>query len=107
MDIDAFGGGLREATLSKRKVSDVDFETMAQADVEALIRRDTEHICSIFGISVRIRLVKFASVTLLINYSIWIGRRCVLALAAHALEQGTSYREIHGQAFCAQHRSRP
>ena len=55
MEVDAFGGSLAEPTSNKRKIYDVEFESLTQTDVEALIRKDVEHICSIFGITVRIR----------------------------------------------------
>jgi ariadne-1 len=53
MEVDGFGGGAIEPTANKRKIYDVDHESMAQSDIEALIRKDVEHICSIFGITVR------------------------------------------------------
>lgn len=45
------------ASASKRKAYEVDFDTLPQDVVESLIRKDIEHISSIFGISVSMWLV--------------------------------------------------
>ncbi|KAL5507452.1 hypothetical protein ACEPAH_6908 [Sanghuangporus vaninii] len=49
MDIELARDGLTSA--GKRKACEVDFDTVTQDAVEALIRRDVEHISSIFGVS--------------------------------------------------------
>lgn len=41
----------REAA-PKRKVYEVEFDAMAQEVIEGLIRKDIDHISSIFGVSV-------------------------------------------------------
>ena len=51
MDIEMPRDNLTSA--GKRKASEVDFDTLAQETVESLIRKDVEHISSIFGVSVR------------------------------------------------------
>ena len=51
MDMEITRGGLTSA--GKRKACEVDFDTLPQGSVEALIRKDVEHISSIFGVSVR------------------------------------------------------
>lgn len=58
MEVDTMGGPLIEQTTSKRKIYEVDSESMTQVDVETLIRKDIDHICSIFGIAVSIHLLK-------------------------------------------------
>ena len=61
MEVDGFGGGAIEPTANKRKIYDVAHESMTQADIEALIRTDLEHISSIFGITVSICRTSFDS----------------------------------------------
>lgn len=37
----------------KRKACEVEFDALSQDAIEVLIRKDIDHICSIFGIPVR------------------------------------------------------
>ena len=41
------------ASSSKRKAYEVEFDSLPQNAVETLIRKDVDHISSIFGVSVR------------------------------------------------------
>ncbi|TDL25950.1 hypothetical protein BD410DRAFT_783951 [Rickenella mellea] len=51
MDADAFKDDLIvDSSRGKRKVYEVDFESMSQDAVQALIKKDVDHISSIFGI---------------------------------------------------------
>ena len=86
-------GGLTSA--GKRKACEVDFDTLPQGSVEALIRKDVEHISSIFGVSVRrqIFLVDSVDIRILSDSS---GRHCLIAIATYGVEQGTVNREVHG-----------
>lgn len=43
----------KTAAKGKLKSYEVEYESLSQADVEKLIREDTEHICGILGVDVR------------------------------------------------------
>ena len=43
-----------DVSSSKHKIYEVDFESLPQDAVEQRIRKDIDHICSIFGVSVRL-----------------------------------------------------
>lgn len=63
MDMETFNNDfVVDASSSKHKVYEVPFESLPQEAVEELIRKDIDHICSIFGVNVSNNtLVKFAS----------------------------------------------
>lgn len=73
---------------SKRKACEVEFDTLPQEAVEALIRKDVDHISSIFGVSVSYTCC-YDFIRLYLIQSARVVERCrVPSITIYELEQG-------------------
>lgn len=52
MDVDAFDTDYKFSSKGKRKVYEVDYDTLSQADIEKMMKEDVENISGIFGVDV-------------------------------------------------------
>ena len=77
---------------SKRKVYEVDYESLSQAEVEKQMQGDVDYITSLFGVTVSGMLCCHT----ICAHFVTVGRR-ISPAAVLRLEQGEAHREVHGQ----------
>jgi ariadne-1 len=52
MDMDAFNDDFKVASKDKRKLYEIEYQSLSQPEVEKLMQQDVDHIIGIFGVDV-------------------------------------------------------